>query len=204
MALPTSYANTLPQTKALVASGQLRNVFNEIKTHFATTNPLGLIFPSSVASAAQYMGLLLNSGKTGFDFSHVFRTSAAMNFTGTPISGQLLQFTGANACQPVTIYTGTAPEVKTGDFNTAANATYQVSTGVNTITLHAPAGVGEQFSIMPKLGTRSFASSIPALAGAMQVNGATIDANYLNQDVKYNFISMDGTNWWVSGEPFDV
>lgn len=171
----------------------------------------------------QYQALV-SDGDNTTSWQHVLRADGAASLTtaglaagdiiyynGTSFvrlakgsNGQFLIQGGSNAPEWQSVSAYLAPEVKTSDFTTTANGQFIVSTGVTTVTLHSPAGVGEQFSLMPNIGTVNFETAGVLLAGAMQVNGATLDTGYLNENVRYNFISFDGTNWWVSGEVFDV
>lgn len=93
-----SYSTALPAYKSLIASAQLRNLFNEVKTYLLAENALGLTMPTSVASAAQYQSLLLNAGKTGFDFGHVLRSDGAVSITGTAslVAGDVIYHNGTN------------------------------------------------------------------------------------------------------------
>lgn len=96
------FSGTLPQFKALIASGQLRNRYNDLKTHINTFNPAGFVLPSA-ASAAQYKALLMDSGLVNFSFSHVWRSNVAINHdAGNGSSGQLLQSDGDGTTSWVT------------------------------------------------------------------------------------------------------
>jgi hypothetical protein len=181
-------------------------LLNAGKTGFTTNH----VLRSNVAlenddGAGNASEAWLSDGDGTGTWSPVFRSNADFVFDGAvPSAGQLLRFDGDGTVSAVSISALTAPEVKTSNFTTAANGQFIVSTGVTTVTLHSPAGVGEQFFIMPNIGTVNFETAGVLMAGAMQVNGATLDTGYLNENVRYNFISFDGTNWWVSGEVFDV
>lgn len=98
-----SFTGSLPQYKALIASAQLRNRLNDLKDWLVGINALGLTLPTSVASAAQYDAVLLNSGKTGFDFAKVVRSSTALyNDGGNGTSGQFLTSDGDGTLSWVT------------------------------------------------------------------------------------------------------
>lgn len=176
------------------------------KTGFTANHVLRSNVPlnHNAGNGTQYQALISN-GDGSTNWQHQVRSNVPLNHdAGNGSAGQVLISDGDGTTSWVSITTSLAPSVQTTNFTTAANAQFLVSTGVSTITLHAPVAIGEQFILMPRLGTRSFATSTPTLSGAMQVNGAAIQAGYLNEDVRYNFISLDGTNWWVSGEVFDI
>lgn len=213
------YPTTVGAAQHMVAS------FASGLTTFVYTHVLRSNVPLNhdAGNGSQYQALI-SDGDGTTSWQHMLRADGAVSLLTTGLAaGDVLYYNGTNFVRLAkgtngqffvqgasdaptwqSISASTAPEIKTTNFSTAANAQFLVSTGVTTITLHAPAATGEQFSIMPRLGTRSFVTSTPTLSGAMQVNGAAIQAGYLNEDVRYNFISLDGTNWWVSGEVFDV
>ena len=176
------------------------------------------------AGAGVLYQALISDGDSTTSWQHMLRADGAVSLTTASLAagdiiyyngtsfvrlakgsnGQAFIQGGSNAPTWQSLTTSTAPEVKTSSFSTAANGQFIVSTGVTTVTLHTPADVGEQFSVLPDIGTVNFETAGVLMAGAMQVNGATLDTAYLDQNVRYNFFSFDGTNWWVSGEVFDV
>lgn len=69
------FTGSLPQTKALISSSQLRNRFNDLKTHINTLNPQGWTFPDTTAT--QHQALLFNTG-LAWTLSHVLRSDVAL------------------------------------------------------------------------------------------------------------------------------
>lgn len=212
-----SYSTALPAYKSLIASAQLRNLFNEIKTYLLVVNALGLTLPTSVASAAQYDALLLNSGKTGFDFAKILRTDASISLTGVSslVAGDMLYFNGTNLVEISVGSSGqtlklnsTTPtwtsvaapnawENKTSNFTSANGGRYQCSSGVTSIALHTPAS-GDEFWIKPQIGN-SFETVSVAFTGAALIAGAASTAYSANENVIYHFVS-NGTDYDVSAE----
>lgn len=83
-----TYSTTLPQRKALIKSQQLRTLFTDLST-FANT-----FFPN-VSGGAQYQSLLVNSGLTGFDLSHIIRSNVALEHdAGNGTANQALRSDG--------------------------------------------------------------------------------------------------------------
>ena len=81
------FTGLLPQTKALISSSQLRNRFNDLKTHINTNNVSGVVF-GSTSSAAQYQAFLLDATKLAGTWTDILRSDAAIEFTG---AGSLAQ-----------------------------------------------------------------------------------------------------------------
>lgn len=211
-----SFTGTLPQFKAPILSAQLRNRFNDLGDWIAAVNALGLTLPTSVASAAQYDALLLNSGKTGFDFAKVFRSDTAVALVTTSLStGDLIYYNGTNFVRVAVGSSGTTLKLsgtvptwtsvaaedvwtnKTSNFTTANGGRYQCSSGVTSIALHSPA-VGDEFSIKASIGN-SFTTTSVAFTGTPLIAGAASTAYTLNEDVIYYFVS-NGTDYDVSAE----
>lgn len=85
------FSGTLPQFKALIASAQLRNRYNDIKTHLNTFNPGGYTLPSG---GSQYQALLLGAA-SAFTFNHVLRSNVALSHDdGNGSAGEVLQSDG--------------------------------------------------------------------------------------------------------------
>jgi hypothetical protein len=212
------FSGTLPQTKALISSAQLRNRYNDLKTHINTNNVSGVVF-GTTASAAQYQAFLLDATKLAGTWTHVVRTDAAMEFTGAGslahgdilfvnssgqvtrlaagTSGRKLQTNGAGADPTwVSVATTNAWSQKTTNFSTTAGGRFKCTSGVTSIALHTPADGEAEFYIKPEIGNDLAANTI-ALTGAMNVAGAAA-ANYtLDQNAIYHFTS-DGTDYDVS------
>ena len=213
------FTGSLPQYKGLVSSAQLRNRYNDIKTHLLAVNALGLTLPTSVASAAQYDTLLLNSGKTGFDFAKVFRSDTAVSLVTTGLAaGDLIYYNGTNFVRVAVGSSGTTLKLsgttptwtsvatldawtnKTTNFTTANGGRYQCSSGVTSIALHSPAA-SDEFWIKPSIGNNLEINSI-AFTGSSLVAGAASTAYSANENIIYHFVS-NGTDYDVSAEVMD-
>lgn len=211
------YTGSLPQYKGLVSSAQLRNRYNDIKTHLLAVNALGLTLPTSVASAAQYDALLLNSGKTGFDFAKVFRSDAAAALvTAGLAAGDLIYYNGTNFVRVAVGSSGTtlklsgttptwtsvaAPntwENKSSNFTSANGGRYQLSSGVTSIALHSPAA-GDEFWIKPQVGT-SWITNPVAFTGTPNIAGAASTAFSATENGIFHFVS-NGTDYDVAAYP---
>ena len=216
-----SYTTALPAYKSLIASAQLRNLLNEVKTYLLAVNALGLTMPTSVASAAEFDALLLNSGKTGFDFAKIARADAAINISGVAslAAGDMLYFNGTNLIElsvgssgQTLKLSGTTPTwtsvsaldswtQKTGNFTTSAGGKFKCTSGVTSIALHAPADGTAEFYIKPEIGN-SFATSPVAFTGSPNIAGAASTSYQLDEDGLYHF-TTDGTDYDVAAYPIE-
>jgi len=86
------FTGTLPQFKALIASAQLRNRYNDLKTHLNTFNPAGLTLPAADGTANQ---ALVTDGDLTSSWSNVIRSNVDLAHSGgNGTSGQVLQSDG--------------------------------------------------------------------------------------------------------------
>lgn len=112
-----NFSGSLPQTKALIASGQLRKRFNDIKDQLTATNPEGVSLPAT-SSGAQHDALLLNSGLNGFELGKVLRSNVSLSHdAGNGSSGQVLQSDGDGTTSWAT--TGALTDGNKGDITVA-------------------------------------------------------------------------------------
>jgi len=198
MAGEKAFTGNLPTVGNQRSATEIKNALNDLLGFVNQT------FADS-ATAGNANEFLMTDGAGVLSWGKAIRSDVNLeNDAGAGSAGQYLKSDGDGTLSWDSIIATAAASEKTGDFSTAANGVFIVSTGVNTVTLHSPSAVGESFTLMPKLGTRSFTSSPPSMAGSVLVNGLSIDSGYLSEDAHYRFISLDGTNWHVTGELFDV
>jgi hypothetical protein len=124
-------------------------------------------------------------------------TNGTLVFLAPGASGQKLQTNGVNGNPSwVTLAATNAWEQKTTNFTTGDGGRYKVTSGVNTITLHAPGNGSVEFYIKPEVGNDLAANQI-TLNGAMQVAGGAATSYTLDQAAVYHF-TTDGTDYDVS------
>lgn len=91
------YTGALPQFKAPITSGQLRNRYNDLKTHINTNNPSGIVFPDT-SGGAQNQAFILDATLIAPTLSHVVRADASINLTGVGslANGDMFYFNGSD------------------------------------------------------------------------------------------------------------
>lgn len=212
-----NYSIARPAFRSPILSSQLTTLYGNIKDHFDSINALGLTLPTSVASAAQYDALLLNSGKTGFDFAKVIRSDASVSLTGAGslAQGDILYFNGtvltrltkgttgqvlragASAPEYATLSVALAWTAQTGNFSIADKGRYQVNGG-QTGTLFVASSVDNEFYIKPAIGQNFETSSFTvARAGSESIANAAADF-VCDINAEYHFVADASGNWDVS------
>jgi hypothetical protein len=167
-------------------------------------------------SAAQYEALLLDAAKTGYTFTPVLRSDAAISITGVGslAAGDMFYFDGSDIVRisvgssgQTLKLSGTVPtwttvaavdawSQKTTNFTTGAGGRYKCTSGVTSIALHTPADGEAEFYIKSEIGN-DFSANNVAFTGAMNIAGAAATSYVLDQDAIYHFTS-DGTDYDVA------
>lgn len=196
------------------------STFSAAKKHNARFADVQSWFPST-SGAAQYQAMLLGSGLTGFTFSHVLRSDAAVNlsgvgslangdmlyFNGTNLvriaagtSGQLLQSAGAASPTWVSSSLPSPYTEKTANFNVADNGRFACDTSggaFNAVLTYASNSVDDEFIITPTPNSDFSINPVTIIRnGSEEIAGVAADF-ICDVNAEYHFRGDPGGNWSI-------